>query len=284
MTDQEIKQYFDYHNKNIKLLKIGFETIRDQIKELYKSKNGLEEYIYSFNQLNPEKLRIQKTEKALSRILSGIQVSWAEESLKRLLYESSLFNETQRNFILNKPADQKWLESLKIIFCIAYDLVPIGNDVCENVNIKRERRNLGTELVNQYLELKKIITQHLMPNFQLRNKIQHGEWEYAFTSPISKEFSQDLTNRVNQENLIVITSRFVLVNSFYNLIVDLGRFKSDSFAIDSITTPFEYFYKDYLKKIKFEVTKINNSDIEKFILEIIEKEKRGLIYRQRNNN
>lgn len=284
MTNQEINQYFSYHNENIKLLKIGFDNIRDQIKELYKSKNNSDNYIYSFNQVDPEKIKLRKTEKALSRILSGIQVSWAEESLKRLLYENDLFNDNQRNYILNKSADQKWLESLKIIFCIAYDLVPIGNDICSGVNIRNERRNLGAELVNQYFELRRIVTEHLTPNFQLRNKMQHGEWEYAFTSPISKDFSQNLTDRINNENLIVTTSRFVLVNSFYNLIVDLGRFKSDSFAIDSITTPFEYFYKSYIKKIKFEVNKITNSDIENFIFEIIEKEKRGEIYREQNKN
>ncbi len=283
MTNQEINQYFSYHNENIKLLKIGFDNIRNQIKELYKLKDNSDNYIYSLNQVNPEKIKLRKTEKALSRVLSGIQVSWAEESLKRLLYENDLFNKNQRNHILNKSADQKWLETIKIIFCIAYDLVPNGNDICSGVNIRNERRNLGSELVNQYHELRRIITEYLTPNFQLRNKVQHGEWEYAFTSPISKDFSQNLTNRINNENVVVITSRFVLVNSFYNLIVDLGRFKSDSFAIDSITTPFEYFYANYMKKIRFEVNKIMNSDIENFILNIVEKEKRGEVYRNKKN-
>lgn len=284
MTNQEISQYFSYHNENIKLLKIGFDNIRNQTKKLYKSKDSSDNYIYSLNQVAPEKIKLRKIEKALSRVLSGIQVSWAEESLKRLLYEDDLFNENQRNHILNKSADQKWLESFKIIFCIAYDLVPNGNDICSGVNIGNERRNLGIELVNQYRELRKIITEYLTPNFQLRNKIQHGEWEFAFTPPISKNFSQNLTDRVNNENIVVVTSRFVLVNSFYNLIVDLGRFKSDSFAIDSITTPFEYFYADYMKKIRFEVNKIINSDIENFILNIVEKEKRGEVYRNQNKN
>ena len=66
--------------------------------------------------------------------------------------------------------------------------------------------------------------------------------------------------------------------------MDLGRFKSDSFAIDSITTPFEYFYSNYMKKIRFEVNKVTNSDIENFILDIIDKEKRGNAHRERNKN
>lgn len=284
MTNQEIKKYFDYHNENIKLLKIGFDNIRYQVKELYKSKNKTSDYIYSLNHTNTEKIRLRELEKALSRILSGIQVSWAEESLKRLLYENNLLNDNQRNHILNKPLDQKWLEALKIVFCIAYDLVPVGNDICSGVNIKNEKRNLGDELVNQYLDLRKIITEHLIPNFQIRNKVQHGEWNFAFKPPISGEFSQNWTDKINRENLIITTSRFILVNSVYNLIVDLGRFKSDSFALDSITTPFEYFYKDYMRKINFEVNKIQNSDIENFISEIVTREQKGEYYRNRNNN
>ncbi len=64
------------------------------------------------------------------------------------------------------------------------------------------------------------------------------------------------------------------------MIVDLGRFKSNSFAIDSIMTPFEYFYSNYIKKIKFEVTKMDNPDLENFISELINKEKRGQQYKQ----
>ena len=284
MTNEEINKYFDYHNANIRLLKIGFDNIRKQIKGLYKSKNSAGSYIYSLNDTNNEKVKLKETEKALSRILSGIQVSWAEESLKRLLYENNLLNDNQRNYILNKPLDQKWIETLKIVFCIAYDLVPVSNDICSGVNIRNERRNLGDNLVEQYINLRSIIIQHLTPNFQIRNKVQHGEWNFAFKPPISDEFSQDWTDKINKENLITTTSRFNLVSSVYNLIVDLGRFKSDSFALDSITTPFEYFYNNYMKKINFEVRKIQNSDIENFILDIVRKEQKGQYYRDRNNN
>jgi len=38
MIQAEIKKYFKYHNSNMKLLKIGFVEIREQVKSLYKNK------------------------------------------------------------------------------------------------------------------------------------------------------------------------------------------------------------------------------------------------------
>ena len=282
MTAIEIEQYFQYHNSNMKLLKIGFEHIRNQIKTLHKTKDKTNNYTYLQNDSSTEKIELLKIEKSLSRILSGIQVSWAEESIKRLFYEKNLLTEIQIEYLLQRPAlDQRWYKTLKVVFCIAYDLVPIGDEICDTVKIENERRNLGDELVDQYLELKNIITNQLVPNFSIRNKVQHGEWEFAFKPSYSIEYSQDLTDKVNYENIITATSRYTLVNAFYQMLVDLGRFKSNSFALDSMATPFEYFYDDFIRKIKFETTKIDNPDLGLFITQKLEKEIRGQQYKTR---
>jgi hypothetical protein len=282
MTEQEIEQYFQYHNANIRLLKIGFNHIRSQIKILYHSKNKNGDYIYLLNDSDPIKVEKRKIEKSLSRILSGIQVSWAEESVKRLLYEKNLFTESQRTYLLRQSAlDQRWYATLRIVFSIAYDLVPSGDETCDTVRVEGERRNLGDDLVGHYLELKDIITHNLVPNFSIRNKVQHGEWQFAFKPRNSAEFSQEITDKLNKENIVATTSRFALVKAIYQMIVDLGRFRSNSFALDSMSTPFEYFYSNYLKKITYEVTKINNPTLDDYINEIIEREKRGENYKKK---
>jgi hypothetical protein len=280
MTPQEIEKYFHYHNANIKLIKIGFDNIRDQIKGLYHSANVNGDYVFSLNDTDQLKVQQRQVEKSLFRLLSGIQVSWAEESIKRLLYEKDLFTDGQRDYLIKISAlDQKWYETLKILFSIAYDLVPAGDEICTTVNINRQKRNLGIELVAQYFELRSIITNYLVPNFSIRNKVQHGEWVYAFKPKHSAEFSQDITDNLNHENIITTTSRYTLVNAFYQMIVDMGRFKSNAFATDSMLTPFEYFYEDYMRKIKFEVTKIKSPDLPAFIAEIIAREVRGKLHR-----
>ena len=229
---------------------------------------------------NPSKIELRKIEKSFSRILSGIQVSWAEESIKRLFYEKSLFTDNQRTFLLERPSlEQKWRSALKIIFCSAYDLISTHDETCSSISIEHERRNLGDELVDRYLELKKLINTQLVPNFSIRNKVQHGEWEYAFKPPYSQEFSQAITDKVNNENIVTTTSRHTLVNAFYQMLVDLGRFKSNSFALDSIMTPFEYFYNSYIQKIKFEITKIDSPDLNAFIQDLIQRDIRGQQYR-----
>lgn len=281
MTAQEIEQYFQYHNSNIKLLKIGLDEVRGQIKTLYRTKNKNGDFVYLLGDTNPEKIQIRKVEKALYRIISGIQVSWAEESIKRLLYEKNLLTDGQRTYLLEQPAlDQRWYTALKVIFCIAYDLVPTTDETCNTVRIERERRNLGDELVDHYLELRDIITDHLVPNFSIRNKVQHGEWEFAFKPKYSAEFSQDITDKLNNENIVTTTSRYTLVNAFYQLIVDLGRFKSNSFALNSMLTPFEYFYQHYIRKINFEINKIAHPNLETYIKEMLQKEIRGQQHRK----
>ena len=284
MTEQEVEQYFQYHNANIKSLKIGYDEIRSQIKGLYKKTNPSGDLIYKLPNTNNDRISAHETEVALSRVLSGIQVSWAEESIKRLLYENQLLTETQRNYLLERPAlDQRWYKTLKIVFCIAYDLVPATDEICETVNINHERNNLGDELVDHYFELKGVITIHLVPNFSIRNKVQHGEWVFAFKPKHSKEFSQDLTNKVLYENIVTTTSRYTIVNALYQMMVELGRFRSDSFALNSITTPFEYFYTRYLRKIAFEVEKILNADLNAFISDLVDRELRGIQHRRNNN-
>ncbi len=280
MNPADTFQYFQYHNANMRLLKIGYDQIRNQIKRIYKSKNKAGDLIFSLADTAPEKVKARKIEKSFSRMLSGIQVSWAEESIKRLLYESNVFTDGQRDYLLEQSAfDQRWYKTLHITFCIAYDLVPVTDPNCETVNIRMQRNNLGVELVNQYLELKRIITDFLVPNFSIRNKVQHGEWEYAFKPSYSKEFSADLTVKIDHENIVTTTSRYTLVNAFYQMLVDLGRFKSNAFALDSIQTPFEYFYKHSIRKIRFETQKIADPRIDDFITNILAKEIRGADYR-----
>ena len=86
-------------------------------------------------------------------------------------------------------------------------------------------------------------------------------------------------NRVNHENVITTTSRFTIVNALYQMIVDLGRFKSNNFALDSMLTPFEFFYQSYIRKIYFEINKVITPDLDGFVSELIARELRGRGYR-----
>lgn len=76
-----------------------------------------------------------------------------------------------------------------------------------------------------------------------------------------------------------INSRYIVTTSLYNLIVEIARFKSGNFALDSTQTPFEYFFDQRKRKIEFEKKKVLTSGLEGYVLELIEAKKRGESYR-----
>lgn len=268
----------------MKSLKVGFKEIHGQIKTLLRSTNKNGNIIYLLPSNDSQKLELHDREISLSRILSGIQVSWAEESIKRLYYEGNLFSDVQRNFLLGKKAlEQKWYASLLIVFSKAYNLITPGDELCSTVNVERQRRNLGDELVDQYFEMKRIIRDYLIPSFNIRNKVQHGEWKRAFAPPLSSNYSQLITDNLDAENIVTTTARFHIVDTFYNMIVDMGRFKSNAFKIDSIQTPFEYFYKRYMGKINEQVKILKNPKIDEFRLKIASSAERATQHKQRNS-
>jgi hypothetical protein len=113
--------------------------------------------------------------------------------------------------------------------------------------------------------------------------VQYGEWKNAFKPKYSAEFWQDLTDKLNKGNIITTTARQNRVNAFYQLLVDLGRFKSDRFALNSIITPFECFYPHYIRKIQSEVKTISRTDLAKYIEDKIAKEEHGEQYKAAKN-
>ena len=276
MNDIQVDEYFRYHNENIKLIKVGFNEIRNQIKSLYKRKSSRGDFIYLRSNADPEKLALCKLEKSYYRILSGMQVSWAEESIKRLWYERGLFTDSQREYLLNvSPLDQKWFKTLKLVFCISYDLVPLGDEICEGVYIKRRHVNLNNGLISKYDSLRSVISEQLVPNFNIRNKVQHGEWVAAFRPKNSAVYSHELSVKVDGENIVTTSSRFTIVNALYQMLVDMGRFNSNNFSLDSTSRPFEYFFSKYMRKIVFEVEKISNPNLDAFIDDIVQRASRG---------
>ncbi|HMS68537.1 MAG TPA: hypothetical protein PKD18_10375 [Saprospiraceae bacterium] len=272
MTEAEKLQYYRYHNENLIHLKFSFAEIKRQILDNFRNVNSSSQLVYALNSNSSDYIEAKKLETTYSRLLSGIQVCITEENLKRLVYEPKAFNSIQIDEILNQTSlNIKWELAFKIGFCNAFELTQPGNPSCRNFRISRQRNNLGDELCNKYSLLKNVIDQNLLPNFRVRNKILHGEWINAFEPPNSKIFSTNYSEIINNETLPIINHRLNIANSFYNLIVDLVRFNSDAFKLNSLETPFEYFYNKYMQKISEEATKINQNQYTKYVENIIKK-------------
>lgn len=282
LTAFEKQKLYRLHNLNKKSLENAVGLIKENLKSSFKSEFSEGNYTLKQNFTDKKRIRLIKNIRSYNRILLGLLASWSDESIRRLFYEPKVFSDTQIDFLLDKSRslEQKWAFALKIAFLKANALIPAGNETCVGVRINRRNfRTLSPDLINKYNEIETLIKDFLIPSFNIRNKVQHGEWIAAFKPPDSKIYSADLTKSIFKENIITISSRIIIFNSVYQMIIDLARFTSNNFKIDNTTTPFEYFYTQHIKKINHEKAKIISSAINKYIDYLIIKNENGKVYR-----
>lgn len=277
LTATDKKKYFRYHNQNKKSLENAIRLIKTDIKNSYKKELTDNQYILKTGTARKEKIQLLTDIRSYNRILFGLMVSWSDESIRRLYYESNVFSDVQIDYLMGARAlEQKWSLALKIAFCKAYNIIPTGNDTCQGLTHNSPVfQGLDSNLLNKYIKVKDLIDDFLIPSFNIRNKVQHGEWIYAFQSPDSKQFDRNLTTKIFKENIVTISSRMTIFNSVYQMIIDLARFNSGSFKIDSNTTPFEFFYSKHLKKVEHEIEKINNPKLSDYVNSLIVKSEKG---------
>jgi hypothetical protein len=281
LTSENIKTCYRLHNLNKKSLENAIDLIKLNIKDAYRQDFSEGSYIINLPFTDKKRIKLIENIRSYNRILFGLLVSWSDESIRRLFYEPCVFTENQINYLLeNKALEQKWTLSLKIAFLKANKLIPPTNETCRGIDINlRSFSSMDPNLISKYDEVKSLIEIFLIPSFNIRNKVQHGEWIAAFKPPHSKEYSRDLTQNIFKENIITISSRMIIFNAIYQMIIDLARFSSNHFKIDPTSTPFEYFYSKYITKIEFEKKKINSPNISEYINDLIRKRETGKIYR-----
>jgi hypothetical protein len=283
LTSEEKQKLYNLHNLNKKSLENAIELIKLNIRNSCREETSEGQYIIKQPFTSRERITLIENIRSYNRILLGLLVSWSEESIRRLVYEPKVFSDGQIDFLLDKSRslEQKWTFSLKIAFLKANGLIPTGNETCIGVTINvRNFRSLSCSMLNKYSELELLIKSFLIPSFNIRNKVQHGEWIAAFKSPDSKTYSSELTKSIFKENIITISSRIVIFNSVYQMITDLARFSSNNFKIDPSTTPFEYFHSQHIKKINYEKLKILTPSLDLYVNDLIRKKENGKKYRQ----
>jgi len=282
LSESEKKKFYRLHNLNKKSLENAIDLIKENIRATLKKETSDRKYIIKLSFTDNKRVKLIENVRSYNRILLGLLVSWSEESIRRLFFEPNVFSNAQIDFLLekNRSLEQKWTFALKIAFLKANGLIPVGNETCVRVNINsRDFRTLSSDQISKYEGIVKLINDFLIPSINIRNKVQHGEWIVAFKPPDSKIYCPELTRRIFKENIITTSSRIVVFNSIYQMIVDLARFSSNNFKIDPTTTPFEYFYNQQIKKINHEKSKIVSSDIHKYIDDLITKNQNGKVYR-----
>lgn len=148
-----------------------------------------------------------------TKILSHLVNSWIEVRLLKLINESGAYVKSQEKNILEcNSLERRWQLALDFAFCKAYKINSIKKTNKELIPYTaRIQRQALLDLVNK----------DLLDSNELRNRIAHGQWKYAFTSNYLR-INGELTKSLKEENILKIQFRLAMFKSLAQIIHDLA--------------------------------------------------------------
>ena len=154
----------------------------------------------------------QKNIYIYTKILSHLINSWAEIRILKIVYEKHAYTNPEKDRILAAGnARDRWVTALKIAFSKAYKIPEKNIDDISTPFTDRIR----------YTMLLKLINEDLLNSIQLRNRIAHGQWVYAFNEELT-DFQDDLTAKLHQENIVQLQLKYKMFMSIAQIIHDLA--------------------------------------------------------------
>ncbi|TBV26518.1 hypothetical protein DMZ43_05470 [Meridianimaribacter sp. CL38] len=197
-----------------------------------------------------------------TKILSYLVTCWSEVRILKLTYEDNAFSQSEIGIIINSGTlADKWKNALKIAVCKAYNLNPTVDFVSLLPFTPKSR----------YLEIHHLIESDLLPSIEIRNRIAHGQWKYAFTNDLRNTNTQ-LTGHLRQENIVKLQLKRKLLTGLSFLIHDL---------IISEATFDRDFDKNY-RLIEENKRNLHKRDYASYKLKMVEKYQRGKLKRKEN--
>jgi len=190
--------------------------------------------------------------------------AWAENRLRKLLFENNGFRAVERTKILSQQSQiDQWLKLIEISFRKHYN-VPhaLLNDT-----------NLPFMASAQYIVLSDILDKDLRSVIEVRNKLAHGQWVYPLNSD-GTNLEQEKYQLLNSENLPSLQYKKLLLTSLSDIIHDL---------VVSLPTFERDFNKNY-KNITNTRNNLKNRSYEKYEQQLIEKRRRGIEKRANGSN
>lgn len=286
MNANEKKDRFQKYHSNVKMIEEGFKAIEKIIKDKFLQLKAPEN--------NGISNQIENEISIFNRILTGIVISWSEVVIKRLLYEPNAFEEEQIKLIHQQNGlEQKWRLALKLAFYKAFRVSPYNNTnpLFSGINIQLSTI-LTQDKLDKYNSVRDAISIDLVPAIDLRNKVQHGEWVNSFkparrerlpTIPNLPSFDQDLTDKVNNQNLLTLKNKINQVKALYKLIHDLAAFTHyGNFKLDNASTPFEKFFNQNYNRIISNRRLLLEINLDNYKEDLYQKYLRGLAKKEEN--
>ena len=177
-----------------------------------------------------------------TKILAFLINCWADVRIIKLVFEENAFTDSEITHIIGQTSlNDKWKQSLEI--------------ACS--------RNFYVNNT-KYSMLLDVIDNQLLPSAQIRNKLAHGQWKFAFNSDL-QNINQDLTNKIRADNILKIQLRYKIFKNLSQLIHDLV-----------ISTPtFDRDFEDNFRKIEEKKHQMNNRKYDVYVNNLVAKRIEG---------
>lgn len=184
------------HCENLRELEDAIKLIQRDLRRYISTEQKKEEYIYT-------------------KLLSYLVTCWAEVRILKVAFEPNAYSDKELTEILTvSTLENRWITALNISFCKAYQ-IRYTND-CDVIESKLPFTNSS-----RYSALLSLIKNDLVQSIEVRNRIAHGQWLFAFTSDL-KNFSQDLTTELRTEDIVKLQLKWSLLKNLAKLIQDLA--------------------------------------------------------------
>ena len=153
----------------------------------------------------------ETTASSFMRLYGLLLGAWAECRLRKLLFEPTGFDITERQAILAKNTQiEQWQTAIELGFRRQYKVskAPLTVD------------NLSHSAFTRYTTLLAMLTNDLRSVIELRNKLAHGQWIYPLNNE-GDDVAQEQMDALRVENIMSLQFKKALLTSLASAIHDL---------------------------------------------------------------
>lgn len=225
------------HHSNLKLIEKAIRLVQRDLRKYISIQDEGGTYVYT-------------------KIFSQLISSWSEVRVLKLTNERSVFNADERNDILSaRSLRDRWVTAFDIAICKTYKIQ-------NNIRIINQ---LPFTPRARYQAIVALIDEDLLETFEVRNRIAHGQWKYAFTNDL-RNISTELTGKLHQENIVELQLKYKLFKSLAQIIHDL--------AVSHPT--FERDFDKNFQRIEEQKHNLHNRSYGDYRQKMIDKYQRGI--------
>ena len=195
---------------------------------------------------------IRKNEKVkvdtFTRLLAHLVSSWIEVRVLKLIYEPNAFSDDQIKEILKTNVlNERWKKALLFSYSKSFKIT-------DPATIQDKR----------YEYLADLISQDFLESNQVRNRLAHGQWRFAFNKDLTA-INTDLTKIIEEENIMKLQIKMNIFKDIAQIIHDL-----------TVSKPtFERDFNAYFNRVKENKNHHENRNFEKYKEILIRSHKRG---------